>query len=83
MVVAAQFGRDPAGWTEGTRSDDPSRAAAAYLARRRFGYAAREVAEALGYRSHGGVRNALARIEAAGPRLHVALEALERQLVND
>jgi chromosomal replication initiation ATPase DnaA len=63
-VVAAHFGCDPAHWTAGRRSDDAGRAVAAYLARRRFSYSASEVAQTLGYRSHGSVRNALARVEA-------------------
>ena len=67
--VADHFGHDPRGSEHGRRVDDTSRALAAYLARRRFGYSAREVALALGYRGHGGVSSAVARIESAGPAL--------------
>jgi REP element-mobilizing transposase RayT len=81
-VVASQFGRAADSWAEGTRSDDASRAVAAYLARRRFGYSAREVAEALGYRSHGSVRNALLRVEDA-KSLSGMVETLHRRLAND
>ncbi len=48
----------------GTRSDDPCRAAAAWLARRRFGYSAAETARALGYARSSSVSNAVKRIEA-------------------
>jgi len=81
-AVASCFGRAAGSWTEGSRSDDASRAVAAYLARRRFGYSARDVAEALGYRSHGSVRNALARVEGAAS-LARPVEALYGKLVND
>lgn len=79
-VVARHFGYDPACWTPGHRSDDAGRAVAAYLARRRFGYAAAEVAQALGYRSHGSVRNALARVEAGNRQLQKTLKVLHGKL---
>ena len=41
------FGPDTTRWSPGRRSDDASRTAAAYLARRRFGCPATEVAQAL------------------------------------
>jgi hypothetical protein len=78
-VVAAYFGSDPTCWTTGRRSDDAGRAVASYLGRR-FGYAATEVAQALGYRSHGSVRNALARVESGGQELQDALAKLDRKL---
>lgn len=78
-VVAAYFGSDPTCWTTGRRSDDAGRAVAACLGRR-FGYAATEVAQALGYRSHGSVRNALARVESGGQELQDALAKLDRKL---
>ena len=56
---------------------------AAYLARRRFGYAAAEVAHALGYRSHGSVRNALARVESGGQKLQGRWKSLKRNSTND
>jgi putative transposase len=79
-VVADHFGHDPADWQQGRRVDNASRAMAAYLARRRFGYSAREVAVALGYRGHGGVSSAVSRIESGGPQLHRTLEKLTRKL---
>jgi hypothetical protein len=81
-VVAGHFGRDPHDWAEGMRSDDASRVVAAYLARRRFGYSAREVADALGYRSHGSVRNALLRVEAM-PHRSSPIDLLYGRLSND
>ena len=82
-VVAAHFGRGHTRWAPGTRSDDVSRAVAAYLARRRFGYRARAVAQAFGYRSHGSVRNAVARIESANADLLGTVAVLYRELAND
>jgi hypothetical protein len=81
-AVARHFRLDAAGWRSGTRSDDASRAVAAYLARRRFGYSAIEVAAALGYRSHGSVRSAVLRVEA-GKGLSATAEKLRRKLAND
>ena len=78
-VVAAHFGDDQSCWTNGRRSDDAGRAVAACLGRR-FGYAATEVAQALGYRSHGSVRNALARVEAGGQVLRDLVAKLYRKL---
>ena len=82
-AVAGHFGRDAAAWSAGTRSDDASRAVAAYLARRRFGYSAQEVAAWLGYSSHGSVRNALARVESGGTHLLGVVEELTQRLTND
>jgi putative transposase len=79
-VVTTHFGCDPTLWTTGRRSDDASRAVAAYLARRRFGYPAGEVAQTLGYRSHGSVRNALARVEAGDRQLHDVVTQLDAKL---
>lgn len=63
--VATHFGHDPDQWRSGRRVEDARRALAAYLARRRFGYSAREVAGALGYRGHEEVASAVSRIESA------------------
>ncbi len=79
-TVSQHFGHDASHWKPGKRNDDASRAVAAYLARRRFHYSAREVADALGYRSHGGVRNALARIDNADRRLRRSVEVLYQDL---
>ncbi len=57
-----------------------TRAVAAYLARRCFGYPVKHVAEALGYRSHGGVRGALARVEAGGDALNRTVSKLVAEL---
>ena len=66
--------------TAGRRRDDTSRAAAAYLARRRFGYPAKSVAAALGYRDASGVSHAIKRIEAGTGDLRRSLARLERSL---
>jgi hypothetical protein len=42
-AVASHFGRAAESWAKGSRSDDASRAMAAYLARRRFGHTWRRV----------------------------------------
>jgi hypothetical protein len=59
--------------------DDAGRPVAAYLARRRFRYPAKEVAVALGYSSHGGVHNAVARVDASDA-LRKTVEKLARKL---
>lgn len=82
-VVAESFGTDPSCWSTGRRIDDVSRAVAAFLARRKYGYRAGQVAEALGYASHGGVVTAIGRIENAGAGLHRRIRQLERMLTND
>jgi len=80
QTVSAHFGHDASLWQPGRRIDDASRAVAAYLARRHFGYPVREVARALGYRSHGGVHNAITRIETAPPQLKKTAKKLSIQL---
>ncbi len=82
-AVALHFEIEAAQWKPGTRSDDASRAVAAYLARRHFGYSAADVATALGYRSHGGVRNALLRIESGNANLLRTVKKLYRKLTSD
>ena len=78
--VADHFGHDPADWRFGRRVNDGSRALAAYLARRHFGYSANDVAAVLGYRSHGGVSSAIARIESAGPTIQRKAAQLARRV---
>ena len=78
-MVAHEFGADRAAWSAGRRVDDASRAAAAWLARRRFGYQVRQIADALGYTSHGGVVGAVQRIDAASAELRKTLAKLERR----
>ncbi len=82
-VVAEHFGADADNWIPQSRHDDASRAVAAYLARREFGYPAKETADALGYRSHGSVRNAVLRVEGGNDRLHRDVRKLKAQLAND
>ncbi len=81
-VVAEHFGCAAGGWLPGTRSDGMDRAAAAYLARRRFGYPMVAIAKVLGYKGHGGVRTAAARVEAAGKGFQQTLATLEKHLAN-
>jgi len=79
-IVGEHFGQDTTHWSPGRRSDDASRAVAAYLARRRFGYPAGEVAQALGYRSGSSVTRAVARVELGNERLQQTATKLERKL---
>lgn len=79
-VVLSHFGCDAAGWCPGKRSNDPGRAVAAYLARRRFGYLATEVAQWLGYRGPSGVTRATARVETGNLKLRQTVAKLEQQL---
>ncbi len=58
-------------------------AAAAYLARRRFGYSATAVAAALGYRGHSSVHYAIGRIEQGGPRLSGIVSEIEGRIATD
>jgi hypothetical protein len=64
----------------GRRVDDVSRTAAAWLARRCFSYRAREIADMLGYRSHGGVVAGIRRVEGSGPNALTRLRRIERRL---
>ncbi len=82
-VVSAHFGQAEAGWLRGQRTDDARRAAAAYLARRRFGYSATAVAAALGYRGHSSVHYAIGRIEQGGPRLSGIVSEIEGRIATD
>ena len=55
--------------------------AAAYLARRHFGYPLTAmIAGALGYRGHNGVGSAVARVEAGREGLQRTIAALGRRL---
>ena len=72
----------PGGWLPGTRSDALRRAAAACLARRRFAYPMVAIAKALGFKGHGGVRTAVARVEAARKRLSRRLLSWRSTLLN-
>jgi hypothetical protein len=79
-TVASHFGYEASVWQPGRRVDDASRAVAAYLARRRFGYAAKQVAAALGYRGHGGVHSAVVRVENGSEELKETVAKLIREL---
>lgn len=79
-AVTEHFGCDAAGWSAGRRSDDAARAVAAYLARRRFGYSATAVAQALGYRGPSSVSHAVRRIAENPKLLRNAVRPLEAQL---
>lgn len=82
-AVAESFGTDLSGWLAGRRSDDPSRAVAAYLARRTYGYRTTEVAQTLAYASHGGVVAAIRRIQSADAGLRRKVQRLENTLASD
>jgi putative transposase len=79
-VVAAHFGHDRSLWQPGRRVDDASRAVAVYVARRRFGYSSKAVAACLGYRGHGGVHNAVARVENGSAALKATVDRLTEAL---
>ena len=80
-AVASSFGHDPAVWRSAGRVNGASRALAAYLARRRFGYPAGQVATALGYRNHSSVPHAVARIESAGAGVKQTADKIEQELM--
>jgi len=79
-VVGEYFGVDTSRWAPGRRTDDASRAVAAYVARRRFGHGAGKVAEALGYRSTGSVTRAVATVESGNDDLRRTARKLEERL---
>jgi REP element-mobilizing transposase RayT len=79
-VVGEHFGVDATLWLPGRRSDDASRAVAAYLARRCFGYPAGEVANVLGYQSGSSITRAVARVEVGNRQLQRTVAKLERSL---
>ena len=79
-VVAAEFGCQEGAWSENRRSDDASPAMAAYLARRVYGYPSSAVAASLGYRSHGRIAHAVARLEGGSNTLHEMARRLQNKL---
>jgi len=79
-VAAAHFGQDTSRWQAGRRVDDASRAVATYLARRCYGYSAKAVATAFGYRGHSGVHTALLRIERDTTQLRKTINQLANAL---
>lgn len=82
QMVGETTGADPTAWARGRRSDDSSRALAAYVARRRYGYSATEIALRLGYSNHSGVNRACNRIASAGRSTTRALHAVEARLTS-
>ncbi|HUT10765.1 MAG TPA: hypothetical protein VMY42_09730, partial [Thermoguttaceae bacterium] len=80
QAVARKFGYAEPPWSSGRRSEDAASAVAAFVARRRFGYPAKAVAEALGYADAGGVTHAIRRIESADDALKKTVDEIERTL---
>jgi len=74
--AATRFGHDTTLWQPGRRVDNASRAVAAYVARRHFGYSAKDVTVAMRYRGHGGVHSAVARVESSTAKLRKTAEEL-------
>lgn len=81
-MVGRAFGRDDELWRRGRRDDSMARAAAAYLARVRFGHPAGEIARALGYAGPSSVTRAVRRVESDLCRLARQLERIERACTN-
>ena len=79
-AVRTQFKMRNAKWRSGSRSEDASRAVAAYLARHRFGYPAKVVAHVLGYAQASSVAHALRRVRSASPALRRTVRQIEKQL---
>jgi putative transposase len=82
-ATAKAFNADASRWVRGCRDDAIGRSAAAWLGRCRFGYPAKTVAEALGYRGASSVSQALRRIEQEMKRIGPTLDRLGRTLTND
>lgn len=79
-AVSDYFGQEEPDWSPGRRIEDASRAVAAYLARRRFGYPATAIARALGYRGHSSVHYAVTRVETGSKILKRTVRKLEQKL---
>lgn len=79
-AVLDHFGQQKTDWSVGRRTDDTGRAIAAYLARRRFGYPATAIAEALGYRGHSSVNYAVKRVQQGDTRLQETVRRIEQKL---
>ena len=79
-VVAAEFGCEDGAWSENRRSDNASRAMAAYLARRVYGYPCSDVAASLGDRSHGSIAHAVASVERGNDDLQETARRIQSQL---
>ncbi len=81
--TANVFGVDAAKWRPGTRVDNASRAVAAYLARREYGYPAVDIAKYLGYSRSSSVAQAVARVTISLGHLQRKLNRITRDLSND
>ena len=82
-AVRARFGVADDGWAAGSRSDDTSRAVAAYLARREYGYPAADMARALGYRGHSSVNAAIVRMASGKGQLEQSLRDLVKTFASE
>lgn len=82
-MVAQTFNADRSRWARGYRDDGIARSAAAWIARRRFGYPATTLAEARGYRGPSSVTQALHRAEQEHTHVAATLGRIERRLAND
>lgn len=74
---------DPTDWLQVRRCNHLARPLAAYLARRRFGYRATEVAAVLGYAGPSSVCVAINRIDPHSKSLAARLKTIERKLLNE
>ncbi len=81
--TANVFGVDAAKWRPGTPVDNASRAVAAYLARREYGYPAVDIAKYLGYSRSSSVAQAVARVTSSLGHLQRKLNRITRDLSND
>ncbi len=79
-LVLRRLGSGSEQWTSGRRSDSGSRAVAAYLGRRRYGYRCTEIAAALGFVSISSVSRAVQHVEASMPEYRRVLREIEQQL---
>ncbi len=82
-VVAKEFNGAKTLWTPGRRASDLSRAVVAYLARGRFGYPSRLVAQLVGYSHTSSVPKAVRRIaQSRDSALGAKIRRLEQQLAD-
>jgi len=82
-AAATEFGCDVASWRPGRRVDELGRAAAAWLAKVRFGYTSNEVAQTLGYSSPSSVTKAIVRMELRLSSQARTLRRIEKHLSAD
>jgi len=82
-AVASALQADTTQWAPGRKIRDNSRALAAFIARRKFGYATTAVAKTLGYATPGGVTSSVRRIELALDQHRSAIAQIARRLPDD